>query len=301
MGKVVKSARFVEQKYSLGVPVVESVAPAPPVGEFDDAFSAASFAPSSNGSANGSGNGVHAHEPEADVAPEPVPQIDWDALRADAEAIVDRAAADAETLIKQAESTALEMVTSAEARVAELEEEARNRGYDEGFKKGHAAAIDELDPVIRTMRELIENVRAQREAVIAGAEPELVRLAMAIAERIVHTEVANNRQVVVENVRAALTRLVSREVVTLRVNPADHETIRQYRDSIVAASDVEQLRIVEDQRVDRGGVIVETDAGTIDAKIATQLREAKRAILTDDAIALDSPEEQEMLAPPTSA
>ncbi len=288
MGKVVKSARFVEQKYSIGVPAVDSVAPAPPVGEFGDAFAPAYFAPPSNGSTNGSSNGVHVAEPE--MYAEPVPQIDWEALRADAEAIVDRAAADAETLIKQAESTALEMVESAQARVAEIEEQARNNGYREGFEKGHAAAVDELDPVIRTMRELIEGVRSQREAVIASAEPELVRLALAIAERIVHTEVANNRQVVVENVRSALTRLVTREVVTLRVNPADHETIRQYRDSIVAASDMEQLRIVEDKRVDHGGVIVETDAGTIDAKIATQLREAKRAILTDEALALDPPE-----------
>jgi flagellar assembly protein FliH len=298
MGKVVKSPRFVEQKYAIGVPVVDTVAPSARTGEFDDAFAAATFAPSANGSSNGSSNGVHAPEPEA-VA-EPVPQVDWEQVRADAEAIVDRAASDAETLLKQAESNALEMIAEAEARVAEIEEQAHSDGYREGFDKGHQAAQDELDPVVRTMRQLIEGVRAQREAVIASAEPELVRLAMAVAERIVHTEVSNNRQVVVENVRAALTRLVSREIVTLRVNPADLETIRNYRDSIVSSSDVEHLRIVEDQRVDHGGVLVETDAGTIDAKIATQLREAKRAILTEEAIALDSPEAQDTLAPPTS-
>lgn len=296
MGKVVKSARFVDQKYVVGVPAVDTVAPAPPIGEFDDAFAAARFIPQANGSTNGHSNGVHVAEPE--VVEEPQPQIDWERLRADAEAIVDRAAADAETLLKQAETTALDLVANAEARVAQIEEEARAHGYQEGFDQGNKAAHDELDPLFKTMRELIEGVRAQREAVIAGAEPELVRLAMAIAERIVHTEVANNSQVVVENVRAALTRLVSREVVTVRVNPADHETIRQYRDSIVAASDVEHLRIVEDRRVDRGGVLVETDAGTIDAKISTQLREAKRAILTEEAIALDTPEERDALIPP---
>src|SRR5262249_50298598 len=133
-----------------------------------------------------------------------------------------------------------------------------------------------------------------------GAEPELVKLAMAIAERIVHTEVAENKHVIVENVRSALTRLVNREVVTLRLNPTDLETIRQYRDSILAASDVEHLRIVEDQRVDRGGVVVETEAGTIDAKIATQLREAKRALLTDDSIALDTNSGDEELLHPSA-
>ncbi len=295
MGKVVKSASFSELKYVVGVPAVDSVAPAPPIGEFDDAFAASQFSPPSNASTNGHSNG---HAAPVEVIAEPVPQIDWERLRADAEAIVDRAADDAETLLKQAETTSLDLLAKTQARVEQIEEEARSNGYQEGYDQGRQAAHDELDPVFTTMRELVEGVRAQRDAVIASAEPELVRLAMAIAERIVHTEVANNRHVIVENVRAALTRLVSREVVTLRVNPADHETIRQYRDSIVAASDVEHLRIVEDQRVDRGGVLVETDAGTIDAKISTQLREAKRAILTEEAIALDTPEERNSLVPP---
>ena len=169
MGKVVKSARFVEQKYVVGVPAVDMSAPAPPIGDFDDAFDAARFAPPSNGSVNGHSNGVHAPEPEA--VEEAQPQIDWERLRADAEAIVDRAAADAETLLKQAETTALDMVAKAEARVAQLEEEARTNGYQEGYDQGSKTAHDELDPVLKTMRELIEGVRAQREAVIASAEP----------------------------------------------------------------------------------------------------------------------------------
>jgi flagellar biosynthesis/type III secretory pathway protein FliH len=42
------------------------------------------------------------------------------------------------------------------------------------------------------------------------------------------------------------------------------------------------LRIIEDQRVDRGGVLVETDGGTIDARIGTQLNEAKRVLHVED-------------------
>jgi hypothetical protein len=38
------------------------------------------------------------------------------------------------------------------------------------------------------------------------------------------------------------------------------------------------MRVIEDQRVDPGGVVVETEAGTLDAKIGTQVEEAKRVL-----------------------
>ena len=59
--------------------------------------------------------------------------------------------------------------------------------------------------MIETIRELISSVKAQRGAVIASAEPELVRLAMAIAERVVHMKLPTNPNVIVENVRESLT------------------------------------------------------------------------------------------------
>lgn len=279
MGKVVKSAQFTDEKYVVSVPKIDAPLPeqAAPRDRYESHFqSAPDF------------DEIAQSPAPAAFAQAATPQVDWNAVRADAEAIIDRAAADAERMIREAESAALNIVSQAEARATAIRDTARDDGHTDGYETGKGAAEEELKPVISTFRELIESVRAARSSVISGAEPELVKLAMAIAERIVHTEIAENKNVVVENVRNALTRLVNREVVTLRLNPADMETIRQYRDSIVASSDVEHLRVVEDQRVDRGGVVVETEAGTIDAKIATQLREAKRTLLADDAIELDT-------------
>ena len=271
MGKIVKSARFTGDRYVVEVPRTEMdhEAVSDPT-DRDDRFAVSFPEPSTNG------------HTERIALPQPELRVDWETLRADAEAIVDRAAGDAESLIRIAETKAVALIDEAKVRAAQIESDARAAGRDEGFSAGKAQAEGELEPVITTMRELIESVRTQRVSAIMAAEPELARLAMAVAERVVQSEVLTNPQIVVENVRQALTRLVSREVVTLRVNPIDLDMIRQHRDQIVAASDVEHLRIVEDQRVDRGGVMLETDAGTIDSKIATQLREARRAILSDD-------------------
>lgn len=287
MGKIVKSARFVDAKYVVEVPRAEQALEEAAPREIAENPTVRFTVPASN---NGHSERI--------TLPTPQETVDWKQLRADAEAIVDRAAADAEGLIRKAESKARELVDAARETVTKLEDDARESGREEGYAAGKSAAEDELAPVVTTMRELIESVRVQRSAAIASAEPELARLAMAIAERIVHAELQTNQQVIIENVRQALTRIVSREVVTLRVNPVDLDMIRQHRDEIVAAGDVEHLRIVEDQRVDRGGVVIETDAGTIDSKVSTQLREARRAILSDDDIALG---EAEMISSPAQA
>ncbi len=295
MGKIVKAAHIIDRSYTVSVPHVANgtLPPQVPNRELDGRFA-------SHGAEAASFDDAFAPAVAPPVIEEqPVPQIDFEALRSEAEAIVDRAAADAEALIRQAEGVALELLEQARAGVSSISDQARSDGHEQGYADGKSAAENELTPVIVTMREMIESIRAQRAQVVSAAEPELVRLAMAIAERIVHGELVTNPNVVVENVRQALTRLVTREVITLRVNPADHDAVRTHRDAIVAASDVEHLRIVEDQRVDRGGVVVETDAGTIDAKIATQLREARRVILSDeDAIALG---DEETLRPPAQA
>ena len=287
MGKIVKQARFSDAAYVVEIPRADAPADSGPAAQPEHEFSANFASPSSNG-----------HTERIELPPAE-PRIDWNQLRSDAEAIVDHAASDAESLIRQAENKALELVERAHARIAQMEEEARAAGREQGYTAGKTAAEEELAPVITTIRELIESIRVQRSAAIAAAEPELVRLAMAVAERVVHGELQTNQSVIVENVRQALTRLVSREVVTLRLNPVDLDAIRAHRDKIVAAGDVEHLRIVEDQRVDRGGVIVETDAGTIDSKVGTQLREARRAILSDDEIALG--ETTELLHSPAQA
>ena len=286
MGKIVKSARFVDAKYVVEVPRAQLPIETEPLRDADEHPTVRVTAPSTNG-----------HSDRITLPPVQ-PSVNWEQLRSDAEAIVDRAAGDAENLIHQAERTALDLIAAAQARIAALEGNARESGHEQGYAAGKTAAEDELAPAITTIRELIESVRAQRGAVIAAAEPELAKLAMAIAERVVHAELQTNQNIIVENVRQALTRLVSHEVVTLRVNPVDLDTIRHHRDEIVAAGDVEHLRIVEDQRVDRGGVVVETDAGTIDSKISTQLHEARRAILSDDDIALG---EAEVIASPAQA
>jgi flagellar assembly protein FliH len=213
------------------------------------------------------------------------PQIDLEAIAAQAQAVVENAEGDARAIVEDAERRAGELIDAAAERGRAHADEARRQGHADGYTNGAQEAGAAMAAMLDTLRDLVEATRVERHALIVAAEPELVRLAVGIAERVLHQQIALDNSVVVEMARAAISRIVDRERITVRVNPADVEPMREHRDALLALGDVQTMRVIEDQRVDRGGVIVETDAGSIDAKISTQLAEVRKILhIVDDVV-----------------
>jgi flagellar assembly protein FliH len=278
MGKIVKAARINEDHYYLSVPEVEIEDSGIAHGELDERFAVPSN-PSPFAFDDSSYD-------DTEPAPEPVlvQKIDWEEVRRDAQAIIDRATSGGEAILRDAAARAKVLIADAQAQSEGIAENARTIGHSEGAAAGRSEIEAQLAQDVTSLQGVIDEARAQRQKIIEGAEPELVKLAMTIAERIVHEQISVDPNVVLENLKQALTRLVGSEVVTLRVNPADLDLIRTHRDELATSNDVEHLRVVEDPRVDRGGVVVETDAGTIDAKISTQIKEARRTLLAEPSV-----------------
>jgi flagellar assembly protein FliH len=275
LGRVVKGAKLRPERYALAVPE-----PSPPPVQ----------APESDGFAE---SDAFAYDPDGGLipdyplAPPPPPTIDVEQLRAEAEAVLERAAREAEDLLRDAHARARTLVEEASARANTTEHDARTKGHDEGFAQGREAADRDMNDMLVTMRSLLEMARIERHKLMEAAEPELVRLALGIAERVLRQQVALDRGVAVEMAKTAIARLIERDTVTVRVNPADLERMREHRDQLIAIGDIRNLRVVEDQRVDRGGVVVETTAGTIDARISTQLEEARKILHIEEDVVVE--------------
>ena len=282
MGKVVKGAQVTQQTYQLKPPTVPAPRHTPTISYdapiFDDA-------------------------PEQVEAHVPVPD-DRDyvgAAREEAAQLIDDAARDCQELIRGAEERALALIDDAQRRATEIEAQAKREGFEQGVGDGRAAAQAEMDEMLETMRGLVEMARVERHKIIETAEPEIVKLSVAIAERILNAQISLEQNAVLDMVKSAIARLVNRETVTVRVNPADVETMRGHRDKLMTMNDIDNLRVIEDQRVDRGGVVIETDAGTIDAKISTQLREVRRLLAVEEPISVSESTEPAIINPPAQA
>ena len=264
MGRVVKNARVNTQRYHVAVPQVER-----PAGfDDDDSYPA-----------------PHVEDSELLELPSPQsPPIDVDAIAKQARELIDTAEAHAKALLQDAFERASQLLAEAAERGDQLVETVQAQARTAGHAEGAAAADREMSDMMATMRNLVDMARVERHKLMEGAEPELVRLAVGIAERVLHQQIALDRGVVVEMARVAIARLVEKESVTVRVNPGDLERMREHRDELLSNGEIKNFRVVEDQRVDRGGVVVETDGGTIDARISTQVNEAKRVLHIEDEV-----------------
>ncbi len=132
----------------------------------------------------------------------------------------------------------------------------------------------------RLVHELAAQLADDKERLLGELQPHLVRLAVAIARRIVGTEIRQNRRVVQQTVRAALDELSYATRLQVRAHPDDEPLVRQIlsTDGAITGNFLE-MRVVADSRVERGGCVVESDRGIIDASIPTQFVQLQKTLL----------------------
>jgi flagellar assembly protein FliH len=156
-------------------------------------------------------------------------------------------------------------------------QDARQAGFREGEAAGRLAAQNEIRPLVERFTRTIEELAALRSRLREQAEGDLVRLAVAIARRVVRRELTIDPQAITGLVKAALEQLSAGERIRVRVHPADEAAVRS---CLAAGGRAASVEVSGDAALERGSAILETDRGNLDASAETQLAEIERG-LTD--------------------
>jgi flagellar assembly protein FliH len=168
------------------------------------------------------------------------------------------------------------------AAMARAEEEAatmRELARAEGFEQGHLEAREAAKPAVEALSAAIEGLHAERVELAERLERHAVDLALLLAEKIVGGVIAVEPERVVESVRGALRSLVERERITVLVHPDDLDVVRAAMDELRATlGGVEHCEVQAERRVSRGGCIVRTPEGDVDARVETKLERAREAV-----------------------
>jgi flagellar assembly protein FliH len=170
------------------------------------------------------------------------------------------------------------------SRLTEIERDAFVKGYAQGERAGAEAGSRRGEAMLRRLGDTIEELAAFRKQLLQQSERQLVQLALALAKRIVRREMAVDEELFTALAHVAVDRLVDSGQVTIRLNPEDFgRTAAAQTDRWAAA----HVNVVADAAVARGGCLVESPFGFIDANIEAQFQELARALLDGETAGLE--------------
>lgn len=166
-------------------------------------------------------------------------------------------------------------------RTARLEADSiRAQAYREGLEMARHEFDQDRADLAERVAQTIRNVERQLDDFWTAIEPDVLKLAVDIARKVIHREISENQEVVLNMVKIALYQIRDRQSLKIRVSPTDYELLREHKEEIMSSCDgMRSLEILEDRRVEQGGCLIESDNGNLDARIGSQIREVERALL----------------------
>jgi len=187
---------------------------------------------------------------------------------ADAPSKVASAITEAQSIIEAAEKRAAELVRSAEAKHKEAEES----GYQAGLERGIGEVADRA-------------VRLIEDTGILGAQlaTEAARLAISISSTVVGEHVKANPSFVKELAVRALQESVINLSATVVVHPDDAKQLKSAENTLRRIAGGADIIVETDRSIAKGGCIVRTEFGEVDAQIETLLKSVMDRVSDDSA------------------
>lgn len=165
---------------------------------------------------------------------------------------------------------------AAEARIRELEQlipAREQQARQAGMKEGEAAAAARWEPALERLTRSAAEIAGLRSRLRREAETDLVQLSLTIAKRVLRRELSIDPEALLSLVKVALDKVEQREAQRIRIRPEDAQRVAAALERMGVPQRVE---VVGDASLERGGVILETTKGALDASLETQMAEIER-------------------------
>ncbi|MBW1980199.1 MAG: flagellar assembly protein FliH [Deltaproteobacteria bacterium] len=161
------------------------------------------------------------------------------------------------------------------------EAEIAQQAYEEGFAQGHRDGLElarkEMAATIDSLVGIMEALERWKAEICVQAEEQVLELAISLAEEIIRHEVCCSSETVKETVRLALQKAAAAERAKICLHPEDLEIVKEFLPEISQKTE-QDFTLEASHAVERGGCLIETDCGIIDARLGKQWQILKRQL-----------------------
>lgn len=200
---------------------------------------------------------------------------------AQADELIRNARAQAEHIIEEAKQ-------AAEAEVARIHQQASEEGYNQGYVEGQRKGEEEASAATRkaaqesvqAVQRFLTQANNMRDEKIDKLSGELLDVAVAVAEKVIHVSLKSSEEIIKRMIIAATEKMKRREWVQIYVADCDVKGVAQSDPSLTAALSClsDHIKIVPMRDAETGTCIVEMPDEIIDASASTQLENIRSVI-----------------------
>jgi len=204
--------------------------------------------------------------------------------------------AEAAALLAAARNEADQILAAAQKEAVLVAEQLRQEGRAAGLAEGRQAGLEQvraeardavyaehrarLEHLTQSLSTAVHEVETNKHRLLAQAERGIIELALAIARRVCKLAVAGSTEPARANA-AHLLELARHEAdLELHLHPSELESLSSAAPGFAThTAGLEHVRLVADETVARGGCLLKTHSGTLDASLDTQLDRIAQCLL----------------------
>jgi flagellar assembly protein FliH len=165
-----------------------------------------------------------------------------------------------------------EILEEALRKTAFLEREAYEKGFEQGEKDGLTLGQKKIARSVEQIERLLIEIGSLKQEILKQFEKEMLALVFSIAEKIIHRKIEQDDTIIHEAVLEAMHAVTEKSRIMIKINPEDFDSVERIKPMLFNTfKDLKSVVITPDPSVGRGGCLLETPCGDVDAGVEARL------------------------------
>jgi flagellar assembly protein FliH len=192
--------------------------------------------------------------------------------------IINEAKLIADRILKEAHDEEKELLDTARQEAASLKEKAYQEGLELGKQQTYKLLEERINAFSEEFNKLVKRIFEEKDNFLKEIKSYVIDLIFLITEKILKERINLKKDLLLVRIEEAIKDLSVRTNLKVSLNPKDKELFEKFKDKLIKTYNLTNLELKLDDSIDPGEFIIETQLGTIDAKIASQLERIKEVL-----------------------
>lgn len=171
------------------------------------------------------------------------------------------------------------IINTASEEIDQIRDEASKKGANTGKAEGYDEGILWTKGVIKKLNIILSEIAKNQVRLVHESKEQISEIIVVISRRIINALTESQPRVVYDNIVSVLKLLKGRTELIIRINGEDMASVTKHKKEFLQVIEgIEKIKILEDNTVDKGGCIIDTEYGSIDSRIVTQVKKIEKMV-----------------------